>query len=183
MIFRIIFFLLVLLCAGTVISSDCRSAYAEQKEAEKTININLPLPVCTKSKISFWLIENQIQSANDLVFQLKGCTLKDDFVVCGFEVTNCGDKPGWFYVDSSSSFYGSSDAAYELKKKTIAGRSSGPDGMAKTFLDKGQTETGHLTFHWSGSDKPGYTLALILTGGKWAGEMHKAIFKNIKLKK
>ncbi|MBN2654754.1 MAG: hypothetical protein JXR79_06535 [Nitrospirae bacterium] len=183
MISRVLYYLMVVILAAAVTAADPESISAEQTDGEKQININLPLPICTKAKISFWLIENQLQSVNDLVFQLKGCSVNDDLAVCGFEVTNCGDRSGWFFLESSSSFYDSTGTSYELRKKSIAGSSSLPDGLAKTFLNKGQTEPGQLIFHYKGAAKSDFTLSVVLTGGKWAGEMNKSLFKNIKINK
>ncbi|MCE5312965.1 MAG: hypothetical protein LLF86_07425 [Nitrospiraceae bacterium] len=173
--------IIILFMAAPVFAGEQPAKSTAQKDEDKTININLPLPICTKAKLTFWLIENQLQSVKDLVFQLKGCSAKGDTTVCSFAVTNCGDRGGWFYLEASSNLYDSNGMSYELRKKSIAGSSSGPDGMAKTFLNSGQTEPGVLTFDKTSAENTDYSVSVVLTGGQWAGDMHKTVFKNVKI--
>ncbi len=174
-------FTFMLFISLPVFAGEPATKPVEEKEAEKTIDINLPLPLCTKAKLSFWLIENKLQSVKDLVFQLKGCSVKGEFTVCRFAVTNCGDRGGWFYIESSSNLYDSNGVSYELKKKSISGSSAGPDDMARTFMNSGQTEPGVLTFNKVDDEKADFNITIVLTGGQWAGDMHKTVFKKVEI--
>ena len=136
---------------------------------------------CVRMLFPTWLNIPNIVKSKKFVLELKVCRVLEQSTVCNFTVTNCSGRDAWLYLDKSS--YLSDDAGinYGLRKREIGGSSAEDDGLVKTFLQAGSMEDGILVFDRVARSAKKLSIGVAMTGGAWAGDPVKALFRNVPL--
>ncbi|HEX8947626.1 MAG TPA: hypothetical protein VF790_01620 [Dissulfurispiraceae bacterium] len=136
---------------------------------------------CARMLLPSWLETPGVVKSKKFVLQLKICRVLERSTACSFTVMNCSGKDAWLYLDKSSYLSDDAGTNYALRKREIGGSSAEGDGFVKTFLQAGNIEDGILVFDRVARSATKLSIGVAMTGGEWAGDSVKALFRNVPL--
>lgn len=182
-------FLAVLSCFFLALSTHIHAAAGEtgltETEAVKEgddgqIGKGEALP-CVRALLPSWIKTEKFIKSKGFIFDMKECRISGNGTVCTFSVINCSGRDAWLYLDKTSYMSDDTGGNYELQTKEFGGKTAAKEELVKAFIQSGDKEDGSLVFEKVSNDAEKLNIGIVVTGGAWAGNTVKALFRNIPL--